>query len=128
MQPSHLDEQAVHQLLNEFSEAVLRQDGAAIDRMWADDYAFVTPNGVVLNKTQRLKAITAPDTRFDFVSKDEQELHLYANTAVEIVRTSIQGQILGRATDQKVRTITVLAKQAGCWQMVAQQSNVIPTA
>jgi ketosteroid isomerase-like protein len=126
VQPNVFDEQAVQQFLIEFSDAVKRQDAAAIDRMWADEYAFVTPTGVVLNKTQRLAAVTAPDTRFDFVSRDQADVHLYDNTAVEISRTSAKGQVLGQAVDQQYRVTTVLVKKNEGWQMVLQHFTVIP--
>ncbi|MEZ4859653.1 MAG: nuclear transport factor 2 family protein [Caldilineaceae bacterium] len=126
MQQSIQDEQTVRQLLADFSTAVLDQDGPALDPLLAEDYAYVTPAGVVVNKAQRLAAITAPNSHFDQIDKDEQVLNLYDTTAVEIARLTIQGQVLGQDATQHARMSTVLVKEAGRWQIVAQHFNRIP--
>lgn len=45
------DEQAVRQVLNEVTAALKAKDIATLNRIWADDYIFVSSSGTVSNKT-----------------------------------------------------------------------------
>jgi len=48
------DEQAVRQIEDQVSAALDHNDADALDRLWAADYMFVNPFGIVMTKAQRL--------------------------------------------------------------------------
>ncbi|HZF39123.1 MAG TPA: nuclear transport factor 2 family protein [Blastocatellia bacterium] len=120
------DEQAVRQVLDEFSAAIKRGDTEALDRLWASDYVFIPPSGVVVTKARRLAVLRSSDTKIDSVSRDEVNIRLYEHTAVVISRTTGKGRVAGQDIDNQFRVTTVLVKRNGRWQMVAEQSNLIP--
>ncbi len=119
------DEQAIQQFLNELAAAVGRNDTAALDRMYADDYTFVNSSGAVVTKAQRLAAIKSGDSKYESVSIDESNSRMYENTAVATVRAMIKGQNAGQDISGQYRVTTMLVKKNGRWHVVAQQSNRI---
>jgi hypothetical protein len=62
------DEQAVRQLLDELYAALGRNDVAAVDRIYADDYTLVNESGVLTTKAPRLAAIRSGEMKFESAS------------------------------------------------------------
>jgi ketosteroid isomerase-like protein len=125
MKRTGVDEQAVRQVLDEFSDAIWRNDTDALDRIWSDDYTVVLPTGSIIDKARRLEFVRSGGTKFDSVSRDEENIRLYGNTAVAISRTTAKGQVAGQDVNNQFRVTTVLVKKDELWQMVTQQLNII---
>jgi uncharacterized protein (TIGR02246 family) len=120
------DEAAVRQFIEKFSEAFTRSDADALDRLMAADYTFVTPNGVVQNKKQRLAPMRAGALKYDSVKYEEVGVHLYRDTAVVTSLVVVKGR--NRETDisGQFRSTLTLVKIKGLWMLVASQANTIP--
>jgi ketosteroid isomerase-like protein len=120
------DEQAVRQVLDEVSAAIKRGDMETLDRLWAFDYVFIPPSGAVVTKAQRLAVLKSSDTKIEAVGRDEANIRLYEHTAVVISLTTAKGRVAGQDLDNQFRGTIVLVKRDGRWQMVSEQSSVIP--
>jgi len=119
------DEQAVPQLLQEISTALLRADTAALDRIYADDYTLVNESGVLMTKAPRLAAIKSGELKFESVVFDEVNVRLYGNTAVATYRVTSKGQFKGQAIGGQSRATSTYVKMKGRWQLVAAQVSRI---
>ena len=119
------DEQAVRQFLNEAAAALGRNDAAALDRLYSDDWTFVNPSGAVMTKAQRLAALKSGELKYESISIDEANVRMYGNTAVATGRATVKGQNKGQDISGQYRATTVLVKKNGGWQIVAQQSTRI---
>src|SRR3989304_9064108 len=50
----------IERLEDELNAAFHRFDASALDRLWDEDLAFVSPNGTLANKAERLAGLEAP--------------------------------------------------------------------
>jgi ketosteroid isomerase-like protein len=115
------DEQAVRQLLNDISAALARNDAAALDRIYADDYTLVNEFGVLGTKAPRLAAIKSGELKYESVSFDEVNVRMYGNTAVATYRVTSKGQSKGQGIGGQFRATSTYMKMKGRWQLVAAQ-------
>ena len=115
------DEQAVRQLLNELYAALGRNDTAALDRIYADDYTLVNESGVLTTKAPRLAALKSGELKFESVSFDEVNIRLHGNTAIATYRVTSKGQFKGQEIGGQFRATSTYLKMKGRWQLVAAQ-------
>jgi uncharacterized protein (TIGR02246 family) len=119
------DEQAVRQFLNELYAALGRNDTAALDRIYADDYTFVNESGVLTTKAPRLAAIKSGELKYGSANFDDVNIRLYGNTAVATYRAIIKAQFKGQDISGQLRVTVTLVKIKGRWQVIAAQSTRI---
>ncbi len=119
------DEQAVRQLLNELYTALGRNDTAALDRIYADDYTLVNEDGVLTTKAPRLAAIKSGELKYESISFDEVNVRMYGNTALVTLRVTSKGQSKGQAIGGQFRGTSTYMKMKGRWQLVAAQVTSI---
>ncbi|MGH9933434.1 MAG: nuclear transport factor 2 family protein [Pyrinomonadaceae bacterium] len=113
------DEQAVRQLLNDIYAALGRNDAAALDRIYADDYTLINEDGVLTTKAPRLAAIKSGELKYESASFDELNVRLYGNTAVTTYRAMIKAQSKGQAIGGQLKVTATFVKIKGRWQLVA---------
>ena len=113
------DEKAVRQLLNELYAALGRNDAAALDRIYADDYTLVNESGVLTTKAPRLAAIKSGELKFESVSFDDLNVRLYGNTAVATCHTTSKVQFKGQDIGGQFRVTITLVKIKEHWQVAA---------
>ncbi|MGI8836721.1 MAG: nuclear transport factor 2 family protein [Pyrinomonadaceae bacterium] len=115
------DEKAVRQVLNEVSAALSRNDAAALDGIYADDYTLVNEYGVLGTKAPRIAAIKSGELKYESVSFDEVNVRMYGNTALVTYRVTSKGQSKGQAIGGQFRATSTYMKVKGRWQLVAAQ-------
>ena len=115
------DEQAVRQLLDKLYAALGRNDAAALDRIYADDYTLVNESGVLTTKAPRLASIKSGELKFESVSFDDVNVRLYGNTAVATYHSMSKAQFKGQEIGGQFRVTVTLVKIKGRWQVVAAQ-------
>jgi ketosteroid isomerase-like protein len=119
------DEQALRKLIDELAVAVGRNDVAALDRIYADGFTFVSDSGAILTKAQRLAALKSGELKYESVSFDEVNVRLYGDTAVATFRATSKGQSNGQNFSGPFRVTTTFVKMKGRWQEVSAQSTPI---
>ena len=119
------DEQAVRQLLDKLYAALGRNDAAALDRIYADDYTLVNESGVLTTKAPRLASIKSGELKFESVSFDDVKIRLYGNTAVATYHATFKAQSKGQDIGGQSRVTLTLVKIKGRWQLVAAQGTRI---
>jgi ketosteroid isomerase-like protein len=108
-----------------WTEAHRRLDVATIERLMADDYVIVRPDGSVDGKAAAL-ASYQPETRhWDFAQSDELDVRVFGDTAVVVGRWRGRGVNNGEPFDYAARFISLYVKRDGCWQIVTDQSTPI---
>ncbi len=116
-------EQAVRQTLNELSAALRNNDSAALDRIYADGYTFVGDTGVLTTKAQRLAAFKSGEMKFESVSFDDVNIHIYENTAVATFSVTSKYAPGVKSLGGKFMTTATFIKMKGRWQEIAAQST-----
>ena len=118
-------EQAIRQLISQLTNALMKSDTAALDRLWADDYSFTNPSGVVQTKAQRLAELKSGDLKFESFSTDDVQVRVYGDTAVVTSRATLKGRRQGQDIGGQTRGTSVYVKRQGRWQLVAGQATSI---
>lgn len=113
------DEQAVRQLLNELYAALGRNDAAALDRIYADNYTLVNESGELTTKAQRLAAMRSGGLKYESASFDDANIRLYGETAVATYRAMVKGQSKGQDIGGQLRATLTFVKMKGRWQLIA---------
>ena len=113
------DEQAVRQTLNDLAAALGKNDTAALDRIYADDYTFVGDTGMMMNKAERIAAFKSGDLKYESISIEVVSIHLFGDTAVAVTRITTKFAPGLKFTDGKFITTATLIKMKGRWQLVA---------
>ena len=110
------------ELERQLSEALVKEDAAALDRLWSNDLVFTFPDGKVSNKAQRLagqKPAAQPAQSESANSNDAVKVYLYGNTAVVTVLSTWSGKANNQAYSSQFQATHVWAKQQARWQLVA---------
>jgi ketosteroid isomerase-like protein len=121
------DERLIRQLEDAIASATDRNDANALDTLWASDYVFVNPFGIVMTKAQRLELFRSGRMKLESYSRDQETIRVYGTTAVVIYRSTVRGQRGTQDISSQRRVTTVLLKRGGRWQAVSQQSTTITT-
>jgi ketosteroid isomerase-like protein len=111
-------EQVIRQLDQERIQAQIDADVAALERIYAADFIGVGPSGAVRTKPQVISDFTSGELKFQSITTGEVQVRIYGNTAVEIGRSTMNGQDRGKAVPRDNRFTRVWVKQHGQWQLV----------
>ena len=118
-------EAGAKKFINEFAAALSKNDVAALDKLWADDYRLVTSGGEVMNKAQRLEAIRSGDIAYENVAFDEINVRSYGDVAVAVARSTGKTRFKGKDSNANYRVTLVLVKTKDGMRMAsAQTSNI----
>ena len=112
-------EQVIRALDTERIQAQIHADAAALARIYADDFIGVGPSGTVRTKPQVIADFTSGALRFQSITTDDVQVHVYGNTAVETGRSTMQGEDKGRPVPEATRFTRVWVKLQGHWCLVA---------
>jgi len=118
-QQSGATQQEISALLDQYTQALLKKDVAALDRMWADDMTFINLRGELLTKQNRLANIKSGATAFKSIRQSDKRIRTYGEVAVATVQVTLEAQYSGREGSCDYRVTTVWARPKGTWQMVA---------
>lgn len=140
-------EQEIMKLENELVEAGLRGDAAMTDRLMADDYFFMTRDGVVHENLKaalmvrmksgesgadllaRMKADEGDEPTPQPAKIDDTQVHIYGDTGVVIVGATYKSRGKdGRVVEIPARYLHVWACRQGRWRLVAGSSTRIEQA
>jgi ketosteroid isomerase-like protein len=105
-------------------QAWLEKDAATVERLATDDYIFVAPNGLALDRQAILAIIRSPSYRLDHGTRSEVVLRAVGHEAA-VVRHRYQGagSFEGTSFTDDHRCVMVWEKQAGEWRLVMEQCS-----
>jgi len=109
----------VLRLENELTAAFNKYDAAALDRLWGDDLTFVSPNGSMARKSERLAGLKNIPAEIPQSTNESVEVRGFGDVAVAIVLSKWSGTSDGKPFVAHFRATHVWAKRAGEWKLVA---------
>ncbi|MGH8509342.1 MAG: nuclear transport factor 2 family protein [Gammaproteobacteria bacterium] len=109
----------------EYTEALTKRDLAALDKIWAEGYTFTNGRGEFLTKKDRMENIKSGATQFDSISREDEEIRVFGDTAVVTGRVVLKVIYSGKESSGPYRFINVWVKMQGRWQIVANQVTAI---
>lgn len=120
-------ESEIKKLVNETAAALAKNDAAALEKLYSDNYMLVNLDGSVQNKSERLASIKSGDTKFDSFAYDE--INVRSNPegtgAVVIARATATGMNKGKKIEGTIRVTQVWSKTKDGWRQVSGHATQI---
>lgn len=118
-------EAEVRRAQDDLIEAYLRRDVSALDRLLADEYAFVNDDaGGVADKRQILASFgSGGDRKVTSYRRQDDRVRVYGDVAVLTYRYRSTETYQGKDSSGDYRVTRILVKRDGRWQMVAGQET-----
>ena len=118
-------EQEIRTLEDERNRAILKGDAAALERMTADDYTFITLRGELRTKSEIVKGFQSGSFKYDSRTISDLNVRVYGDTAIVTGRSTQKGSENGKDYSGDYRFTRVYVKQKGRWITVALQTTLI---
>jgi uncharacterized protein (TIGR02246 family) len=111
--------------LNErWNQAWLDKDAATVHRLMAQDYLYVAPSGLTLDREAILAIIRSPSYRLDRATRSEVVVRpLGQEAAIVRHRSQAAGSFEGTSFTDDHLCAMVCEKQAGQWRIVIEQHS-----
>ncbi len=115
------DEQLIRQLMQEWAEALVKGDQAAIDRITSADWMLTDPQGMLISKAQSDAHRKSGTVKFESFKLDELKVrvYVYGDTAVVHGLATRKSSYQGKDTSGQYRSTDVFIKSNGRWQAIA---------
>ena len=107
------------------NEAILKGDAAALERMTADEYTFITLRGELRTKAEIVKGFKSGSFHYDSRKIFDLNVRLYGDTAIVTGRSVQSGKEDSKDYSGDYRFTRVYVKQGGHWQTVALQTTAV---
>ncbi len=118
-------ETTLRQLNDDWVKALVRRDGATLDRIMAEDFLFAYPlEGD--DKAQFVSDVVSGNLRVEYISRENVRVRIWGGTAVLIAKDSSRWFYAGREWSGHYKIINVYSQRNGHWQLVAVQACHIP--
>lgn len=119
-------EQLILRLENEGREATLKNDIKANDRLLADNWLNVNPDGSITTKARLMELLRDSSFAIKSIENDEVLVRVYANAAVVTGRSTTKRAGQGdEVVTRQVRFTRVYARIRGRWQVVSAHNSLI---
>ena len=105
-------------------QAWLEKDAATVERLAAEDYLYIGPSGLILDRQAILAVVRSPSYRLDQGTRTEVVVRdLGQDAAVVRHRYQGAGSFEGTSFTDDHRCVTVWEKHAGAWRIVMEQCS-----
>lgn len=118
-------EQALLKLEQQWEDALLKSDVAALEKLYDDTLVYTHSSGSVDNKSAYIGAIKSGVTKYQSMKRDDIKVSVYGNTALVTCHWQVHVLARGNKIDTNARYLHVYVKQKDGWKMVAHQSTRI---
>ncbi|MGR4865656.1 nuclear transport factor 2 family protein [Caulobacter sp. LARHSG274] len=115
---------ALEKLNSEWLTAYKTRDGAALDRILADDFAAIYPGGRILRKADLIKTATNPARTISDIGWDDLKILVFGDVAVVRARSRIVGKTAEGDFSGRNDYADVYVRRAGAWRAVS--AHVVP--
>jgi ketosteroid isomerase-like protein len=117
------DEQALVKLENAWNDASVKADVVALGRIFADDYSFTDPEGMMWTKAQVLGMLKSGEDVVSSAVSTDMKVRVYGNAAVVTGTYTAKEQLKGKDISGAYRYTDTWVKKSGRWVCVATHSS-----
>jgi ketosteroid isomerase-like protein len=118
-------EQTVLKLEQEWEDALLKSDVAALEKIYDDGLIYTHSNGSTDNKSSYVGKIKSGAAKYQTMKRDDIKVSVYGNSAVVTCHWDVHTLANGKQIDTDARYIHIYVKQKDGWKMVAHQATLI---
>jgi ketosteroid isomerase-like protein len=117
-------EQALMQMERDWTEAALKKDAVALDKILADDWVAQGPTGVS-TKAESLADLKSGDYKLESQTLGAMKVRVFGDTAVVTGSDDEKSSYKGQDTSGHYTWTDVYVNRHGRWQAVASQGTRI---
>jgi ketosteroid isomerase-like protein len=114
-------EQALRQMNDDWVKALVRADGATLDRIMADDFFFAYPMEGD-DKAQFIGDVISGDVKVEFLTREKVGVRIWGSTAVLTGKDSAKWYYQGRDFSGHYKILNVYSFRNDRWQLVSVQA------
>ena len=114
-------EQQLREMNDEWTKALVRKDGATLDRIMADDFYFAYPMEGD-DKAQFVEDVTSGNIRVEYLNRENVTVRIWGSTAALTAKDSVKWFYGGREFSGNYKVVQVYAERDGNWQLVLVQA------
>ena len=113
---------------NRYIEAEENRDVAFLNKILADDFFALNPQGKLLNKAQQIENLQRPERTLKVLNPRETHVQFYGNGTVAVLteHVTVDGHDKRQAFGGEYRFLRVFAKENGSWKVVLAQGAPMP--
>jgi ketosteroid isomerase-like protein len=114
-------------LTTDMAASLVKNDVAAMEKLYSENYMFVGPDGSVATRAQRIDAMKSGDTKYESLTYDEVSVRTNPEVtgAVVISKATVKGKNMGKAVDGAYRVTHVWGKSPDGWKLASGQTTPI---
>jgi ketosteroid isomerase-like protein len=124
--PASSDEIQIRQLERAWNQAEAKQEVKEVANLVDDTLVYTDYDGSIMNKTEYLKWVAAPEQKADHLFDEGLNVHVYGNAAVVSGIYRESGINKGKHYVVRSRYTDTWIKRDGVWRCVASHSTLIP--
>ena len=117
----------IENLEAQWRTAMVQNDVAAIDRLLADDYLGINPNGTLETKADALAQHRSGTMKVSSIEPDNLKVRVYGDTAVVTSRVDVQGMDGDRDISGRYHYTRVYSRRGGEWKIVSFEASRVPS-
>jgi len=122
----HENRHEIDQLEEQWRQAVLKSNTAAMQSLLADDYLAITASGTLQTRDQALDNLRTGRTRLTNLEISDRKVRFYGTTALVTSVAEVQGTTGSGELAGSYRYIHVYARNAqGAWKIVSFEASRI---
>jgi ketosteroid isomerase-like protein len=116
----------IENLEAQWRTAVLQNDVATVNRLLADDYLGINPNGTLETKADALALRRAGTTKISSMDPINMKVRVYGDTAVVTSQVQVEGHDGERDISGRYHYTRVYSHRSGEWKVVSFEASRIP--
>ena len=118
------DIKQITKIEREWSESFVKCDASVPQRVEAEDFTIVDPDGKLLNKAEDIQSMTG-DVVLTASKVDDLKVRIFGDTAVAVGVSSVKGHDKKNDISGQYRWTDTFVKQNGEWRAVASQVTFV---
>jgi ketosteroid isomerase-like protein len=120
--------QTVIDLEQRWLDAIKQRDGAALDRLLAEDYTSTNQDGTVSDKAGVLEAVRTGGFQIEAIKVEDRNVRVFGNTVLITGSARWSGRLRGRESAGSIRHSQLWVRRQGRWQIVSWQATPVQGA
>jgi ketosteroid isomerase-like protein len=116
-------EKEVMAAMEAWRQALLKRDGAALERIYHEDISYGHSSGLVEDKKTAVNHIVTSKADYAAVDLIDTKIKVQQNIALVNGRVNYKQVTDGKASDVKMHVLHVWVKTPQGWQMIGRQST-----
>lgn len=115
----------IENLESQWRTAILQNDVATVNRLLADDYLGINPNGTLETKADALAVRRSGTVKISSIDPINMKVRVYGETAVVTSQVSVEGHDGDRDISGRYHYTRVYSRRSGEWKIVSFEASRI---